>query len=53
MTRGRRGKVLRVYPKTGRVAVEGVNVVTKHQRPTQTSPGRDHQARGAGPSLED
>ena len=30
--KGKRGKVLRVYPKTGRVAIEGVNVVTKHQR---------------------
>jgi large subunit ribosomal protein L24 len=37
--KGRRGKVLRVYPRTGRVAVEGVNIVTKHQRPTQTSQG--------------
>lgn len=37
--KGKRGKVLRVYPKTGRVAVEGINVITKHQRPTQTAPG--------------
>jgi len=37
--KGKRGKVLRVYPKTGRVAVEGVNIVTKHQKPTQTAPG--------------
>jgi large subunit ribosomal protein L24 len=37
--KGRRGKVLRVYPKTGRVSVEGVNVITKHQRPTQNAPG--------------
>ena len=37
--KGRRGKVIRVYPKTGRVAVEGVNVITKHQRPTQGAPG--------------
>ena len=37
--KGKRGKVLRVYPKTGRVAVEGVNVITKHQKPTQTAPG--------------
>lgn len=29
------GKVLRVYPKTNRVLVEGVNIVKKHQRPTQ------------------
>lgn len=30
--RGRQGKVLRVYPKTGRVLVEGVNIVKKHRR---------------------
>ena len=32
------GKVLKVYPKTNRVIVEGVNKVTKHQKPTQTNP---------------
>jgi|SRR5690554_1022329 len=31
----RTGKVLRVYPKTERVLVEGVNIVKKHQRPSQ------------------
>jgi large subunit ribosomal protein L24 len=30
--RGRQGKVLRVYPKTGRVLVEGINIVKKHRR---------------------
>lgn len=29
------GRVLRVYPKTDRVLVEGVNIVKKHQAPTQ------------------
>jgi large subunit ribosomal protein L24 len=28
--------VLRVYPKTGRITIEGVNVITKHQRASQT-----------------
>ena len=37
--KGKRGKVLRVYPKTGWVAVEGINLVTKHQKPTQPAPG--------------
>ena len=37
--KGKRGKVLHVYPGTGRVAVEGVNVITKHQRPSQVSQG--------------
>lgn len=34
--RGKIGKVIQVYPKRGRILVEGVNIVTKHQRPTQT-----------------
>lgn len=34
--RGKVGKVLQVFPETDRVLVEGVNIVTKHQRPTQT-----------------
>jgi large subunit ribosomal protein L24 len=33
--RGKRGKVLRVLPATGRVIVEKVNMMKKHQRPTQ------------------
>ena len=37
--KGKRGKVLRVYPKTGRVTVDGVNVVKRHRRATQTSEG--------------
>jgi large subunit ribosomal protein L24 len=30
--KGREGKVLKVFPKTGRVLVEGVNIVKKHRR---------------------
>lgn len=30
--RGRQGKVLRVFPKTGRVLIEGINIVKKHRR---------------------
>ena len=30
--KGKEGKVTRVYPKTGRVLVEGVNIVKKHRR---------------------
>jgi len=33
--RGKRGKVLRVLPERGRVLVEKVNMIKKHQRPTQ------------------
>jgi len=31
--KGKKGKVLSVLPKEGKVTVEGVNVVTKHQKP--------------------
>ena len=30
--KGKEGKVLRVYPKTGRVTIEGVNIVKKHRK---------------------
>jgi large subunit ribosomal protein L24 len=33
--RGKKGKVLRVIPEKGRVVVERVNLIKKHQRPTQ------------------
>ena len=33
--RGKRGKVLRVLPERGRVLVEKINMIKKHQRPTQ------------------
>jgi large subunit ribosomal protein L24 len=33
--RGKRGKVLRVLPIGGRVLVEKINMIKKHQRPTQ------------------
>jgi large subunit ribosomal protein L24 len=37
--RGKRGKVLRVLRKDGRVLVQGVNIVRRHTRPSQQSPG--------------
>ncbi len=33
--RGKRGKVLRVFPDKNRVVVERINMIKKHQRPTQ------------------
>ncbi len=33
--RGKKGKVLQVSPKEGKVIVEGVNIVTKHVKPRQ------------------
>jgi len=37
--KGREGRVLRAHPKTGKVTVEGVNIVKRHRRATQTQPG--------------
>jgi large subunit ribosomal protein L24 len=34
--KGTEGAVLRVLPRRGRVVIDGVNVVTKHRRATQT-----------------
>ena len=31
------GKVLKVFPATNKVIVEGVNMIKKHQKPTQTN----------------
>ena len=31
--RGKKGKVLKVIPKEGKIIVEGLNLVKKHQRP--------------------
>jgi len=30
--KGKEGKVIRVYPKTGRLTVEGINLVKKHRK---------------------
>src|SRR5688572_13587854 len=30
--KGKEGKVIRVYPKTGRLTIEGVNIVKKHRK---------------------
>lgn len=35
---GKRGEVLKVDPKEDRVVVEDVNIVHRHQRPTQDMP---------------
>ncbi|MBN6187504.1 50S ribosomal protein L24 [Aneurinibacillus sp. BA2021] len=36
--KGKKGRVLAAYPKTGRVLVEGVNMVKKHTRPNANNP---------------
>ena len=35
---GKEGKVLKVYPKLDKVIVEGVNIIKKHAKPTQSNP---------------
>ena len=37
--KGKKGRVLEVYPAKSRVLVEGVNIVKKHQKPTNDNPG--------------
>jgi len=37
--KGKRGKVLRVLRKDERVLVQGIRMVKRHTRPSQTSPG--------------
>lgn len=34
--KGKTGEVLKVYPKTGKVLVQGVNIVKKHQKANRT-----------------
>ncbi|WCK56698.1 50S ribosomal protein L24 [Aneurinibacillus sp. Ricciae_BoGa-3] len=36
--KGKKGRILAAYPKTGRVLVEGVNMVKKHTRPNAANP---------------
>lgn len=37
--KGKTGEVLRVIPEDMRVLVAGVNIATKHTKPSQTTPG--------------
>jgi large subunit ribosomal protein L24 len=37
-SRGKTGKVLKVYPERHRVIVEGVNIIKRHTRPGQRNP---------------
>ena len=37
--KGKKGKVLKVFPKETKALVQGVNVVKRHQRQTQTQQG--------------
>jgi large subunit ribosomal protein L24 len=37
-SRGKSGKVLKVYPDRDRIIVEGVNIIRRHSRPSQKNP---------------
>lgn len=36
--KGKKGRVLAAYPKKDRVLVEGINLIKKHTRPSQSNP---------------
>lgn len=36
--KGKKGQILKVFPKKGKIVVEGINVVTKNLKPSQTNP---------------
>ena len=36
--KGKKGRVLKAYPKTGRVIIEKVNMIKKHAKPSQRNP---------------
>ena len=36
--KGATGKVIQAFPKTDKVLVEGINIVTKHNKPSATNP---------------
>lgn len=36
--RGKRGRVLKVFPDRGRVIVEGINFIKRHARPSRQNP---------------
>ena len=36
--KGKKGKVLKTYPKKDRVLVEGINIATKSEKPSKTNP---------------
>lgn len=37
--KGKTGSILKVIPATQRLVVQGVNIVKRHTKPTQTNPG--------------
>lgn len=50
-SRGKRGKVLKVFPRTRRVIVEGVNFIHRHTKPTSATQQGGIQEREAPISV--
>jgi len=50
-SRGKKGRVLEVYPKTRKAIVEGVNMVTKHLKPSAAHPNGGIEKREAAIHL--
>jgi len=36
--KGQQGRIIKVYPGKDRVLIEGINIINKHERPTQENP---------------
>tara|TARA_Y100000588_G_C13409071_1_gene566576 strand:+ start:111 stop:416 length:306 start_codon:yes stop_codon:yes gene_type:complete len=36
--KGQEGRIIKVYPDKNRVIVEGINIIKKHERPSQDNP---------------
>ncbi len=51
--RGEEGKILRVFPKTNRVIVEGVNFIKRATRPSQENPSGGFVEREAPIHISD
>jgi large subunit ribosomal protein L24 len=44
--KGKEGKITRVMPTDGKIVIEGINIVIKHQKPRQTAAGVPAQGGG-------
>ena len=47
--KGKKGEVLKTFPDKGRVLVAKVNILTKHQKPSQAQPGGIQKREGPIP----
>ncbi len=49
--KGRSGKVLKVFPKTLRIIIEGINLRKRHTKPTQRAPTRRNTGKRSSNSF--